>query len=180
MDDARHNPLTRIAYLVVAALALIHGGCLVLAAGAAAGGAAAVGYAVWKGRMYRDYYAAMPDTQAAVVAALADLQFPVANQATVDGETYVESLTADRTKVKIYLDPVPGRVPADGPVTRVSIRVGTFGDEDLTRRLLDQIGYRLAPTAQSGPIRPVPAPLPPTPPPAVETAPPPLAVPAKR
>jgi hypothetical protein len=130
--------------------------------------------------MYRDYSASIPDTQAAVVAALGDLKFPVVSQATAGGETYVESLTADNTKVKIYLDPVPIRVPADGPVTRVSIRVGTFGDEDLTRRLLDQVGAHLFPAGQPGPLRPVAVPPPPTPPPPGETAPPPLAVPAQK
>jgi hypothetical protein len=170
--------MARLAYLVLAALALVNGGCLVVAAGAAAGGAAAVGYAVWKGRMYRDYAASLPNTQAAVVAALADLQFPVVNQSAADGETYVESQLADKTKVKIYLDPLPSRVPADGPVTRVSIRVGTFGDEDLTRRLLDQVGSHVFPAAQTGPLRPVPASS--SPPPPAETAPPPVAVPAKQ
>lgn len=178
MDAVGHKPLGRVAWLLIAALALANGGCLVVAAGAAAGGAAAVGYALWKGRMYRDYAAAMPETQAAVVAALGDLKFPLASQATADGETYVEALAGDNSKVKIYLDPVPSRVPADGPVTRVSIRVGTFGDEDLTRRLLDQIGLHLGTANPTAPLRPVPAPPPPPPP--GETAPPPLAVPARR
>ena len=59
MSGVRRKQMARIAYLVLAALALVNGGCLVVAAGAAAGGAAAVGYSLWKGRMYRDYNASL-------------------------------------------------------------------------------------------------------------------------
>src|SRR6516162_3733427 len=101
MNGVGRKPLGRVAWLVLAGLALANGGCLAFAAGAAAGGAAAVGYALWKGRMYRDYAAAMPETQTAVVAALGDLKFPLANQSTADGETHVEALAGDNSKVKI-------------------------------------------------------------------------------
>jgi hypothetical protein len=61
-------------------------------------------------------------------------------------------------------------------MTRVGVRVATFGDEPFSQRLLEQVGLHLVPAAPMGPPVPaVPPPLTPaaarTPP---ETAPPPL------
>jgi hypothetical protein len=166
--------------MAVAALAVAQTGCLVVAAGAAAG-AAATGYVYYKGRLYRDYPAGVADALAATRAGLLDLQFPLVSEETKDGSACVSSRTADGTAVRIWLDMVPSRVPADGSMTRISVRVGAFGDEAVSARILDQIVMHLVPPALVRPqasvapglaepaIQPVRALMP------GETSPPPLA-----
>jgi len=111
------------------------------------------------------------------------LQLPTITEEPGTGEAFVLSRTADDSKVRIYLETVPSRIPAEGALTRVSIRVGAFGDEAVSARILDQVSRHLgppplvAPAAGAppppllGPIRPVAATRPP------ETEPPPLAPP---
>jgi hypothetical protein len=139
--DVSPPVIGRLAYLVVAGLALINGGCLAIAAGAA-GGAAAAGYYYYKGRIYRDYPATLPDTRAALRASLTELGFPVLGE---EADAEVKTRTADDSTVRICLDPVTSRVPADGPMTRVSIRVGAFGDEAVSIRILNQVSMHLVP-----------------------------------
>jgi hypothetical protein len=172
MPQANDRRIGRLAYLVVAGLALINGGCLALAAAGAAGGAAAAGFYYYKGRIYRDYPATLPDTRAALRASLTELGFPVLGEE-ADGEgAFVKTRTADDSKVRIYIESVTSRVPADGPMARVSIRVGAFGDEAVSVRILNQVTMHLvpptllpplAPQPPPGPVQPVSAVRPPTP-----------------
>jgi hypothetical protein len=129
---------------LVAAVALTQAGCLLVAAGVA-GGAAATGYVYYKGRLYRDYPAGLGDSLAAVRTALVELQFPITGEEVKNGSGYLTSKTADGSTVRIYLEPVASRVPAEGTLTRVSIRVGAFGDEAVSTRLLDQVSLHLVP-----------------------------------
>ena len=160
----------RVAMLLAAGAALASAGCLVVAAGAAAGGAGAVGYAYLRGQLYRDFPADVPNSAAAVHTALVELQMPI----NAEDRTSFESRTGDGSIVRIRLEPQSAAIPAEGPVTRVSVRVSTFGDEEVTRRILDQVETHLALPAGSstGPIRPTAAARP------AETAQPPLAGPA--
>jgi hypothetical protein len=178
---AGEQVVRRILAIAVAAVAVVQGGCLVVAAGVA-GGAAAAGYCYYKGRVCQEYPASLADTLAAVRTSLAELQFPITKEETKSESAYVTSRTADGSKVSIELDLVPSRVPADGTLTRVGIRVGlAFGDEAVSKRILDQVSLHLVP----GPMVPAaPAPAPVLPPPVQrtgfvpgETAPPPLAPP---
>jgi hypothetical protein len=160
MPQASEGRIGRIAYLVVAGLALANGGCLALAAAGAAGGAAAAGYYYYRGRIYRDYPATLPDTRAALRASLTELGFPVLGEE-ADGEgAFVKTRTADDSTVRIYVDAVTSRVPADGPMTRVSIRVGAFGDEAVSVRILNQVGMHLVPPTLLPPTAPQPPPGP--------------------
>jgi hypothetical protein len=165
----------------VATAALLQTGCLLVAAGAAAGGAAA-GYAYYNGRLYRDYPAGMGDTLVAVRGALADLQFPLLSEES-GAAPFLLTRTTDGSKIRICLETVASRVPVEGTVTRVSIRVATFGDEAVSARILDQVARRLAIPIAAAPA-PAPAPgVPGTIQPAwapgapVETPAPPLAAP---
>ncbi len=175
----------RILLVMAAALAAVQAGCLLVAAGVASG-AAATGYCYYKGRYYREYPAALGDALAAARTALTELQFPVLSEEAKNGSAFVASRTADGSAIRIYLDTVESRVPADGPaLTRVSVRVGAFGDEEVSKRILDQVSLHLVaptllrpmpqPTAAAppppGPIRPASALMP------GETPPPPLAPP---
>jgi hypothetical protein len=170
------RPFARVATLVLAALALANAGCLLVAAGTAAGGAAAAGYVYYNGLLYRDYPAGMADTLAALKAALLDLQFPLLSEKIDTGEVYVSSRTADGSTIRIWLDVVPSPIPVEAPLTRVSIRVGFSGDRIVSARILDQTTSHLAPlTASPPPPRlgpPVPAPVPAPPGPAETPAPP--------
>jgi hypothetical protein len=166
--------------LAVAALAVAQAGCLVVAAGAAAG-AAATGYVYYKGKLYRDFPASIGDIQLATRSALVDLQFPLVTQEEKTGGVYFASKTTDGTPIRIWLEMVPSRVPADGTMTRVSVRVGAFGDEGVSIRILDQVAAHLVIPA---PARPQAAAASPPAPPVIqpagavlpgETAPPPLA-----
>jgi hypothetical protein len=161
--------LNRAALAAIAAAALAHAGCLAAAVGAAAGGAGALTYFYCTAPVERDYPVAYGDALTDVKAALADLQFPLVDEKTQGGGTVIETRTGDGVRVQIALDLVTSPVPADGSVTRVSVRVGHFGDEAISARIHDQIAKHVPP--------PVPPLARPAPPPPVETAAPPLATP---
>jgi hypothetical protein len=159
----------RTAFAAVALVALANAGCIVAAVGAAAGGAAAVGYAYYAAPLVADYPVALGDAQAAVKAALVDLQFPVVKETPGNGGAVIETRTGDGVKVQISLDAVTSAVPADGSVTKVSVRVGHFGDEAVSTRIQDQIARYLPSPPPSVPTLQAPR--------GPETAPPPLAAP---
>jgi hypothetical protein len=158
----------RAALVAVALVALANAGCLVAAVGAAAGTAGAVTYFYFTAPLVRDYPAAYGDALAATKAALADLQFPVVKEEPLGQGTLIETRTGDNVKVQVTLDVLTSPVPADGSLTRVSVRVGHFGDEAVSARIQDQIAKHMPPP----PAPAVPTVLAPRPP---ETAPPPLA-----
>src|SRR5438445_12808598 len=58
---------------------------------------------------------------------------------------FLESRTADNETVRIYVDALPSKIPAEGSLSRVSVRVATFGDKQFSNRLLDQVGLHLVP-----------------------------------
>ncbi len=149
----------RLACVLAAAAALANGGCLLVAAGAAAGGAATYAYA--KGKVCRSYPANHGDTRAAVHAALAELKLPVVEEDVNASASSVESRTARGDKLRVFLDTQVSPIPAEGSVTRVCVRVATFGDQDVSERILDQIGFHLVPAGLAGPPAP---PVPPSPP----------------
>jgi hypothetical protein len=151
--------LVRIVYLLLATLALANGGCLGLVIGGAVGGAAA-GYALYqRGEWYRDYPATLNDAALAVTTALGELQLPVVNEKRDDNDIIIDSRTADDVKIHIHLTLVPSRIPADGAITHISIRVGALGDEGLSTRVHEQISLHLvAPVQMRTPPTPTPVP----------------------
>lgn len=161
-DAVNRKSYGRVIYPLLAGLALLQGGCLLAIAGVCAGGAA-TGYFYAKGRIYRDYPAGLPAALSAAEAALADLHFLLFTRDVKDGKAFLVTKTASGKKVRIYLDCLPSPIPAEGLVTRVSIRVATFGDESVSARILEQIAWRLAHPNILAPT-PQPAPPPPGPP----------------
>jgi hypothetical protein len=168
--------------LILGAAALVNSGCLLAAAGVAGG--AAVGYAYHEGKLCQTFNACLEDTAAASRTALAELGMPVLKEQTRPGEAFLLSTTADGEKVRIYLDTRPSKFQAEGPSTRVSVRVATFGDPDVSARLLNQVAAHLVagpvavPAAAAPDLNvprqvPVASPAPPVNPP--QTVPPPLA-----
>ncbi len=137
--------------LAVALLAAIQGGCLWIAAGAAGG--AALGVAYCNGKVCQVFNSSLDDTFNATRAALTDLGMPILSETREAGKYALESRTTDKEPVHIGLDPQDPKFPAEGPLTRVGIRISVFGDHPASLRILEQIGAHLAPAGQ-GPVGP--------------------------
>lgn len=133
----------RAALAVVAGMLLANGGCLFLAASAAVGGAAGAGYVYYKGKVSRPYVANYNDVWAATHTALTELGLRVESEGrdALTGE--IHSQLADGSKVRIYFDVKESKLPAEGSVTVVGVRVGAFGDEAASMRILSQIDMHL-------------------------------------
>jgi hypothetical protein len=166
---------------VVVSGALLSSGCAAVAVGAAAAGGAG-GYAYYKGKITRTYVASFDDVWAATRTALAELGMPIVNEERSARGGTIDSKTAS-DRVQITFDVQKSAIPAEGTVTQVGVRVATFGDEEVSNRILNQIERHLtlAPAA-------VPPPLPSPPATAAgpvtlsgpaESAPPPVAPPGK-
>ena len=130
----------------MAILMLANGGCLAAAAvaGVAAAGGAA-GYVYLKGNVSNDYNADFNTAWTATKYALADLRMPITRENRLDKSGTIESKNAAGETVTLTLEPRVSKVPADGPITRVNVRVGFQGDEKFSDRVLEQIAYRLRP-----------------------------------
>lgn len=164
-------PPCRPAFLILAGLlALSSGGCLAVAAGAAAGGAGLT-YVYLHGKVNQAYAASFDDTWAATRTALAELKMPIEEENHDKGT--LKTHTADGDTVRIHLETEASRIPADGPLTNVGVRVGALGDDSVSERILHQIDAHLRPAGT------VPAQATPTPWSGVDSAPaPPAASPA--
>lgn len=192
----------RIAYALLAVVTLANGGCLVAAAGAAAG-AGVAGYAYVKGKVCHTFNSPFEETWSATRQALTELKLPIlAEERETNVSGALKTQASDGSAVRIVLEAEIGEPPGQGPMTNVCVRAGTFGDYPISDRILSQISTHLpqpaqanAPTAGAGaPLQPipvtqagawsaappangVPAIVPPPPPPAAvppTTAPPPL------
>jgi hypothetical protein len=150
-------------YLAVALLALANSGCLAVAVGCAAGGAGFAATAYCKGKVCQVYVADLPDALAATKAALVELGMVVEKEKDCADRIVLRSRTGDGDRVHINLCRQPSRIPAEGPITQICVRVATFGDRPLSGRILYQISAHLvAPAAPPPPVAmPVPPPGPP-------------------
>jgi hypothetical protein len=143
--------------MVVMALALANGGCIWVAAGAAGG--AAAGYAYYQGKVCQTFNASKEDSWDATRTALQELGMPILAEDHKDRGGQIDSQTANGERVRISFDTVPSKIPAEGEVTRVGVRVDLFGDHPVSDRLLDQVGMHLAPRGlQGNPPPPFPNP----------------------
>lgn len=148
-----------VVYLGLGLLTLANGGCLWVAAGVASG--AAVGYAYCKGKVSQCYNANFDDAWAAARTALTELGMPVLHEEhESNGCGFIESQTGDGDRVRINLETEPSKFPAEGPLTRICVRVALFGDHPVSYRLLDQISAHLVAAPLAGPPAPLPAPPP--------------------
>ncbi|MHB1425041.1 MAG: DUF3568 family protein [Gemmataceae bacterium] len=145
-------------YALIAVLALAQTGCLLAIAGVCSG-AAATGYFYCKGRIYRDYPAPFSAVHDAVHAALLDLHFAI-NEEAKDGKAFFVTKTTNGKKVRIYLECLSSPIPAEGQFTRVSIRVGAFGDDSVSARIFEQTALRLSHPVIVAPAPPGPPPIP--------------------
>lgn len=152
----KKNLWMMLALLAAAGGSLASCGCLALVAGgAAAGGATA--YVYCKGKVCQNFLASYADTWAAAHTALRELGMRVESEESKDGSGLIQTRASNGDHIRVYVDVMPSQVPAEGFVTRVCIRVATFGDYELSDRILYQVGAHLAPPAR--PPAPVPAPV---------------------
>lgn len=140
----RHKTWQILGLVLVSAFALSSGGCLLVAGGAAASGAA--GYAYYKGNVSETYDADFTSVWHASHDALYDLGMPVKSESKETAQGTIESITSKGDKVRIHVDLQPQKIPTDPAKTEVGVRVATFGDEEVSKRILAQIAKRTAPT----------------------------------
>src|SRR5262249_42393607 len=87
----------------------------------------------------------LDDSWTATHTALAELGMPILKEEHGLHSGTIDSRTADDDHVRIILESLKSSIPAEGQVTRVSVRVATFGDRPVSDRILYQIGLPLAP-----------------------------------
>ena len=122
--------------LFFSALLSATSGCILFVAGAAAG-AGAAGYAYVNGVLKATEPASLDRVWSASIDAMKDLQYSVTKQAKDALTGNLTARTASDKKIEIELKKVSDNS------TEISIRVGTFGDENLSRVILDKIKKRL-------------------------------------
>lgn len=150
-------PRIRIAHLLVAILIMTNTGCLGglivagVAATAAGGGA---GYAYVRGEVPRDYPVDPIRAEAAVRAAMTELQFQEVRRERDGNKLSIETHTTNNNTITLMVSPKDKDIKSDPTVTRVSVRVGVFGDEALSIRILNTIDKYLVPGTPAATIQP--------------------------
>lgn len=94
------------------------------------------GFSYAAGRATQDFALPAPTVQSAITTAMEDLRMQSTSQTSEAGALIYHGTTADNRRVTIHVRPNPG-------ATRVSVRIGWFGDEPLSKALMDRIGVRL-------------------------------------
>ena len=121
--------------LVAASLLLCNGCALFLIGGAAAAGAGTVAYI--NGELKDTESASLEAVHTATIAGLNDLKFAVVNDKLDAINSKILARTATDTKIEINL------TKQSPSATEIRIRVGTFGDEQLARQILEKIKAHL-------------------------------------
>lgn len=125
-----------LALVLVSASLLLTGGCILVAVGGAA--AAGAGTVYWiEGELKETEAYSLERTHTAVLAGLKDMQFAVVSDAKDAINAKTIARTATDTKVQVLL------AKQSPTQTEIRIRVGTFGDETISRQLLARIKARL-------------------------------------
>ncbi len=121
--------------LVVGALLAGSSGCAALLVGGA-GAAGYAGYKYLKGDAKQFYPHPLAQTWNALRQSVDQLGLPVTYEAADQFGAQLESMTADGKKITIKLLP-------RGHGTELRVRVGVFGDEYVSKRLLAQVTQQL-------------------------------------
>lgn len=117
---------------------LINNGCVAAAVGGAAGAAAGAGTIAYiKGELKSTEAYNVPTVWKATEMAVDELQLVVTDKYSDETAGKLEAITADNKKVRISLKRVGDNI------TEITIRVGTFGDEELSRFILSKIQKNL-------------------------------------
>ena len=126
----------KIIFCVLMSMSLLLQGCVLLAVGAgAAAGAGAVAYI--QGELRTTYTTPLDRTWEATLGALKDLGYDVISREKTESGGEIEAKKVGEDKVKITLS-------ISGPgTTLVSIRVGIFGNEAISRTIQGKITSKL-------------------------------------
>jgi hypothetical protein len=122
--------------LMLGSLLVFGSGCILFVAGAAAG-AGVGGYAYVNGEVKATESASLNQTWSASLAAMKDLEFPITSQSKDALEGNLTARNASNTNISIQLKNLSNNS------TEIRIRVGTFGDESLSRIILNKISSHL-------------------------------------
>ncbi len=120
-----------LAVLMAAALPFGSGCALFLVGGAAAAGGGTVAYV--NGELKETEAVAYDTAYDATLAAMNDMQYAVVDKSKAGVEAKILARTSGDKKIQITLN------KQSASVTEICIRVGTFGDESLSRQILDKI-----------------------------------------
>ena len=124
--------------VLMASLLALTNGCFLFVVGVAAGAGAGVGGYAWvNGEIKTTEGASLDRTWNATLAAMKDLEFPVTDQAKDALEANLTARNASNTNISIKLKNL------SNTSTKIRIRVGTFGDESLSRTILNKINSLL-------------------------------------
>ncbi|WP_422926846.1 DUF3568 family protein [Singulisphaera sp. PoT] len=127
--------MRRTAFTAVGLAGLTLAGCRSVAPMAGAM-ATSSGFSYSAGRATQEFNCAPTALLASVTGAMEDLRFNSVRQTTDAGTIIFNGTTADARRVSVMVHPIQ-------TLSRVSVRIGWFGDEPLSRALLDRIGVRL-------------------------------------
>ena len=108
------------------------------------------GYSFSAGRATQTFSSSAQVVAPAVVAAMDDLRIEDVRRVNESSMTIFEGKTADNRRASVTLR------PQKQGSTRVTVRIGLFGDEPLSRALMDRVGIRLGDL----PPAPIPAEVP--------------------
>lgn len=123
---------------LVCVLAVATSGCLLLAAGVGAG--AGVGAVAYKtGELVVAHKATIEQSSTAVEQGLTALKLPIVSKSVTGVGSNFVSREPDGAKIEIKVVPL---AEGDG-LTEIRIRVGTFGDEAMSRRIYTEIADHL-------------------------------------
>jgi hypothetical protein len=125
--------------VLMGGLALSQGGCLIAAAAGAAGGT----IAYVKGDLEGAVDGSVGQTVAAAKAAFEEMGMPVLSSyvAGSEGEVHARVGSDNKAKVKVTM--------LGEKSSKVNVRVGTFGDESLSREIYDKIKAKVAAPARA-------------------------------
>ncbi len=93
-------------------------------------------YTYGGGRAVQTFRQSPTAVQPAVLSALDDLRIQSIRQISDGGSIVFEGVTADNRRASLTLRP-------EGAGTRLAARIGVFGDQALSRALMDRVGIRL-------------------------------------
>lgn len=115
-------------------------GCIAAAVGAAAGAGAVV---YLKGNLEETMSYSTPAVHSAALAALRDLKVPIVKDEHDQLNAKIESRFADNTTIWISIDAI------SNTSSKLTIRVGTFGEENRSRMILERVHRHLPKSSTS-------------------------------
>ncbi len=128
--------MRRTAFTAIALAGVISAGCKTVAPVAGTMTESTPGFSYSAGRATQDFNSPPQELRDSITAAMDDLRFHSIRQTVNAGSIIYNGTTADDRRVSVMVHPIQAQ-------SRVSVRIGWFGDEPLSRAVMDRIGVRL-------------------------------------